>query len=362
MYNELEYKPSEGKKESIDFIKIANESYVDPREDIKPPETVLIQTSETGESRIIATLGNFSLIIGKAKSRKSFLMAIIAAALASTLSPFNLSGTLPPTKRNVLFFDTEQSRYHVQLLLNRICRLINVKIPENVKVHALRKYNAFERVEIIEHILYSTSNLGVVIIDGLRDLVTSINDEEQATIITGKLMKWSEELDIHIFTVLHQNKSDENARGHLGTEGLNKAETTLSATKSEGDKNITIVEPLSCRNQDPYAFAFEVIDDLPVFTENYEIRTQTKPSKIDLNDIENFKLFEMLNSIYSRQKSFGYSELVREVKYEFKKQFDKSIGDNKAKEVITYCKNEDWLIQEESKKPYTLGKYNKVSV
>jgi hypothetical protein len=32
---------------------------------------------------------------------------------------------------------------------------------------------------------------------------------------------------IHIHTILHQNKADENARGHIGTELNNKAETVL---------------------------------------------------------------------------------------------------------------------------------------
>ena len=47
---------------------------------------------------------------------------------------------------------------------------------------------------------------------------------------------------------LHQNKSDTNARGHIGTELNNKAETVLSVTVSEGNNDISIVEPQMSRN------------------------------------------------------------------------------------------------------------------
>jgi hypothetical protein len=41
----------------------------------------------------------------------------------------------------------------------------------------------------------------------------------------------------------------------------------------------------------------------------------------------------------------------------YKKQFNNKLGDNRAKELITDCKNNGWLLQEKRKSPYTLGDY-----
>ena len=65
----------------------------------------------------------------------------------------------------------------------------------------------------------------IVILDGIKDLMTDINDAVQATIIMEKLMALVKEQNCCIVCVLHQNKSeqDRNMRGSIGTELTNKA-------------------------------------------------------------------------------------------------------------------------------------------
>lgn len=65
----------------------------------------------------------------------------------------------------------------------------------------------------------------IVILDGIKDLMTDINDAVQATIIMEKLMALAKEQNCCIVCVLHQNKSeqDRNMRGSIGTELTNKA-------------------------------------------------------------------------------------------------------------------------------------------
>ena len=65
----------------------------------------------------------------------------------------------------------------------------------------------------------------ICIIDGIKDLMTDINDAVQATLIMEKLMALAKELNCCIVCVLHQNKSeqDRNMRGSIGTELTNKA-------------------------------------------------------------------------------------------------------------------------------------------
>ena len=316
---------------------------------------------KTKNNAILGTLGNFSLIIGKAKARKSFYVNIaLSTALSKDVMLGRFIGTLPKEQNEVLYVDTEQGKYHVQLAVKRICKLLNQPEPKNLHTYYLRSLTPKERLQFIETEIYSNDKIGFVVIDGIKDLVTSINDEEQATNIASKLLKWSEERNIHIVTVLHQNKSDANARGHIGTELINKAETVLEVAKAEGNNGISIVKPLQCRNIEPEVFAFEIDEfGLPIIAENYELRTETKTNKFDITELEDYKKFQLLTEIFSKGESFTYIDLVTQLGLAYKNQFQNSIGTNRAKELLTYCKNQNWLLQSKDKAPYTLGAFKK---
>jgi predicted ATP-dependent serine protease len=333
---------------------------IDVTEVIPPPQVAwsLANTKKDG-NEILGTLGNFSAIIGKAKSRKSFYVNIaVSTALRKDSILGRFSSDLPPDKNEVLYFDTEQGKYHVQLAVKRICTQIKEPEPKNLHTYYLRSLAPSERLEFIENEILSNDKVGFVIIDGIKDLVTSINDEEQATMIVSKLLKWTEERNIHIVTVLHQNKSDTNARGHIGTELINKAETVLEVAKAETDNNISIVTPLQCRNPAPEIFAFEINDfGIPIIAENFEVRTEIKKNKFDVTDLEDYKKFQLLTEIYSKGESFSYSELVIQLRLAYKNQFNTAIGVNRAKDLITDCKNNEWLLHEKLKAPYTLGSF-----
>ena len=44
----------------------------------------------------------------------------------------------------------------------------------------------------------------------IGDIIVGIDEEESIELVVGKLLKWTGEKDIHIMTVLHENKSDNN--------------------------------------------------------------------------------------------------------------------------------------------------------
>ena len=336
---------------------------IDVNEVIPKPQIAwsLTNTKSDGEA-VLGTLGDFGLIIGKAKSRKSFFISIaVSTALGNDLVLGRFKSYLPNNKIDVSYFDTEQSKYYVQKAVKRICTQVNQPEPKNLHAFHLRSLNPAERLQFIETEIYSNDNIGFVVIDGIKDLVTSINDESEATMIASKLLKWSEERNIYILTVLHQNKSDNNARGHIGTELINKAQTVLSVTKAENDSNISIVEPLQCRDIEPEIFAFEINEfGIPIIAENFEIRTETNKNKFDVTNIEDFKKYQLLTEVFSKGESFSYSKLVEQIVIAYKNQFKNSIGINRTKLLITDCSNNGWLKQEKDKAPYTLGAFEKV--
>ena len=80
-----------------------------------------------------------------------------------------------------IFFDTEQATYYSQRSARRVCGLLDKnfyhdELP-NFRAYSLRPFPPQIRLQIIEHLIYNTPNLGVVFIDEIRDLITSINDE-----------------------------------------------------------------------------------------------------------------------------------------------------------------------------------------
>ena len=337
---------------------------IDVKEDIALPQIAWSLLSVlSGAYEILGTLGNFSLITGKAKAKKSFLVNIaVSCALSKDLILGRFKSYLPAEQNEVLYFDTEQGKFHVQNAIKRICSLIGVAEPKNLHAFFLRSQTPAERLQFIENEIYINDNIGFVVIDGIKDLVTSINDEGEATMIASKMLKWTEERNIHILTVLHQNKGDNNARGHIGTELINKAETVLSVTVLENDKDVTVVEAQQCRNREPEPFAFRINENgLPV-EEDYEPPAKrTSNSSFGIN-LEDYQKFQLLTEVFSHGKDCKYGALVSQLKIAYKKQIGKEIGENKIKDLITYCKNNGWVIQSVEKGPYTLGVFNNSSV
>ena len=326
---------------------------IDPTDELKPPEVALEQKATYGENPILATQGNMSAVIGKAKSRKSFYVNMVLAAVLKEQEHNGLKGSLPEDKRGVLYFDTEQGIYHVQLAVKRICQQIDDDNPANLTVYPLRKFKPSVRVKLIEYAIENTPNVGFVVIDGIRDLVTSINDEDQATEITSLLMKWSEEKELHIMCVLHQNKNDSNARGHIGTELMNKSETVLSVTIDRSDKAVSVVEAEYCRNIAPEPFAFEVINNLPVIVKDYKPRQSKKEQQFDLFNLSEKMQCDLLDIAFTHNAEMTYSELVSQIQVAVKNIYSENVGINKVKAMVTNCKNNNYLHQEKERAPYT---------
>ena len=200
---------------TTDYENIWQKSLIHVTDEFALPPVVL----QAGEA-IIGTLGNFSVSTGKAKAKKTFnVSAIVAAALVNG-QVLEYQASFPESKRTILYFDTEQSLYHCQLVMQRILRLAKLPIdkePQNLKFSHLRAIaDPNERREIIRYAIYNTPNVGLVVIDGIRDLMLDINNSTEATKLVGDLMQWTSEQNIHIQTVLHLNKGDDNARGHMG--------------------------------------------------------------------------------------------------------------------------------------------------
>lgn len=325
-------------------------SFVNPKEPIGPPATCLSTGADESSKNSFATRGNLSLVTGKAKSRKTFFTSIALAAASKNAGVQRcIWGDLPGSKCLVLHFDTEQSKYHTQQVVKRVCSLMEVDKPENYRAYSLRRYSPKVRLDLIEYCIKKEPHLGFVIIDGIRDLVTSINDENQATEIASKLLKWTEDYDIHLMTVLHQNKGDNNTvRGHLGTELVNKAETIISIVKEQNNEDVSLIEFTETRSIAPQNLAFTIDENgLPELVPNYvpEPKQDNGKKAFQPSDIPENLHREVLKKVFERVPKPSYAQLWGQIKTEFM-AYAHSIGDNKAKELVKWYMSEGLIYKD----------------
>lgn len=203
---------------------------------------------------------NISGFIGRAKSRKSFAVTMFAAALCGGLNLYNKFKAIAAYK--VLYADTEQSADDVQLVTKRVNKMIGSE--DNLFMYALKPLNPKERIEAIE-LLLDKHKPDVLVIDGIKDLLYDINNAVESTVLMSLIQKWNVKYDIHISCVLHQNKADGNARGHIGTELDNKSQVLFRITQSEIDKSISEFKEVFGRGKGTGPFNFFINNDYADF-------------------------------------------------------------------------------------------------
>ena len=345
---------------TTDYENIWQKSLIHVTDEFSLPPIVL----QAGEA-IIDTLGNFSVSTGKAKAKKTFnVSAIVAAALVNG-QVLEYQASFPESKRTILYFDTEQSPYHCQLVMQRILKLAKLPIdkePQNLKFSHLRAIaDPNERREIIRYAIYNTPNVGLVVIDGIRDLMLDINNSTEATKLVGDLMQWTSEQNIHIQTVLHLNKGDDNARGHIGTELNNKAETVLQITKDNTMPERSIVAPSIIRSKpfEKFAFRLKEVEDeiciLEIDTSYTDADCKShRHSYHELSDTEHRKI---LTQAFSLHEVLPYGKLIVALKKAYTEVVGQSYGQTKLKELLQFLLNKAMVIKEERGK-YRLNRDN----
>ena len=307
---------------------------------------------------VIGTLGNFSASIGKAKSKKTFNVSAIVAAALKGGTVLLYSAELPGDKRKILYVDTEQSPYHCLKVMERILRMAGLPTDrdnENLEFLALRKYTPKERIAAVEQAICNTPGLGFVVIDGIRDMVYDINSPSESTRIISKLMQWTDDRQIHIHTILHQNKGDDNARGHIGTELNNKAETVLLVEKDKADSDTSTVSAMHIRAMDFEKFAFRINGNaLPELVESYkpQERKAGRPQQEEFDAYRHITEQQhriALEAAFALKEEYGYKEL-EDTLIKTYASAGVRLNHKKAVSLITMLRNKRMIVQENGRK------------
>lgn len=139
---------------------------------------------------------------------------------------------------HVLYADTERNlSYQLPAAIQKICNLAGfyiqsghpmpesfhftslIEIERQDRFHALESFIRHKRNEIPGHL--------VVVLDVLTDCVLDFNRPDGSLQLIDMMNRMINDSDCSFLCVIHENPGSEKARGHLGTEIINKASTVL---------------------------------------------------------------------------------------------------------------------------------------
>ena len=266
-----------------EYVQELRPYWLDPREDYPEPYHMLEYKGVP-----FSTIGGLGAISGQKKNGKTFVLAQLMAAIlgnGNERTQQYLPGLQVPERTieylghepKVLYIDTEMEKLNSAKVLRRVHWLCDwdMKMP-NERFNVLWLKNMpkdsdtkpYKRRYQLIKMAIEVVHPDVVFIDGLRDLLASINDEEAGTQILDELASLAEEQRMCIWCALHQNPSRKNdddemkMRGWIGTELGNKVSDTLISIKSKTANGVTFtVKQQDARSKDLDDWKFEITDD-----------------------------------------------------------------------------------------------------
>jgi hypothetical protein len=196
----------------------------------------------------IGTYGNFSVVSAPPKTKKTFLISLLTSVYLSGSNNFggNIKGHRED--RSVLHFDTEQGKWHAQRVFKRVLDMSDSDYSKFYLTFGLRTIGFKQRIEFIEYCLENKAEkIGLVIIDGIADLVSDV-----------KIMEWSTNYNCHIICVIHSNFGSEKMTGHLGSFIEKKTETQIQLEANTANKEWITVKCKRSRGYSFETFSFQV--------------------------------------------------------------------------------------------------------
>ena len=202
----------------------------------------------------IGTYGNFSFVQAPPKTMKTFFISLLASVYLGGSNKFG--GDLKGHRNDkcLIHFDTEQGKFHAQRVFRRVVDMNGGNDVGCYHTFGLRTVGFKHRIEFIEYYLkekIEKDKVGLVVIDGIADLVSDVNDLEQSNNVVQKIMEWSQKFSCHIITVIHSNFGSDKPTGHLGSLLEKKTETQIQLETNTVNKDWITVK---CKRSRGYAF------------------------------------------------------------------------------------------------------------
>lgn len=322
--------------------------------DFKNPPTTP-QPIVTISGVTIGSQGNLLGITGNEGSGKSnFLGGMLAGAMASKNQKVDSLGTQVLSNyygKAILYFDTEQSEDQLYSNLTYILKRSNRSSPPDwFRAYCLTNLSRKERLQVIiqsvDKFHHEFGGVHIVVIDGIGDLIGSLNDERESIHLIEELHRMAGIYQTCIACVLHLIPSGVKLRGHLGSELQRKAAGILCIEKDE-NSDVSCIKALKVRSGSPLdvpliEFAWEKEKGYHVFvgekSKDYKIKRKVNDLSIVVQEIMRDLTFISYTDLWTK--------LIEEM----------DVSERTAKGYIRFMLDNQMLLQSETDKLLRLKK------
>lgn len=329
-------------KEVVNLQEILHSRRYDPNKELEP-EQILLRI----DSHNIGSIQNIVTISGLPKQGKSrFIGAMIASALTrSTI--FDIQMKLPPGRREVALFDTEQGEYDFTKQIQFINKLSGSEFStDHFFAYNTREDFPKRQLELINTFLTMRPGCSVLFLDGILDLLDSFNDERASMQLMRLLKKWTKERNILIVNVLHRRKDGSATLGHIGSAVDRVSQSVLTVEKNK-ERNTYILRPEYLRSAEDFT-PIEIYYNRPAGEWQQTFHTpdedekvirfkKPKPQELDISEHRTNVL-----RIFNSQSLQRYSELTQNIIEMY------ACGMNWAKECVPYLISQGLIFKTEN--------------
>lgn len=295
---------------------------------------------------------------GKSSWLRQLLICVVAG-----LSRF-LGYKLYTRNKRAILVSTEDDEYAMSWLLNKANKTFNLR-PENLKSLTII-FDTFHLLERLD-LMLSESPADLIVIDAFSDIYgRSMNDTNQVRTFLNEYSQLAQKHKCLIIFLHHTGKRTEelspgkhNLLGSQGFEAKMRLVFELRKDQDEADKRHMCIVKANYLPEEYKRESFVLqFDENMTFTMTNErrsfdeLRPDAKDSKekkgIDPEDIAEETHMELLEKVYaslnlSSQDRVTYAKLWQEIKAVYNPDYP--FGNNKAKEFLTYFKEQEWIKQ-----------------
>jgi hypothetical protein len=283
------------------------------------------------EDAPIFSKGTINVIQGKAGVHKSRLAETLCSLL---LSPTGKGDYLGFARYNlgvgyyVAYIDTERNtQEHYPAAVQRIRERAGLdKKADNGKFYpvSIKQVQRVERQEAVKTwIAYVRDLMGkkgvgdwglFVVLDVVTDCVASFNREDETLALFDYLGDLCEVHKVTFLLIIHENPGSEKARGHTGTEAMNKADTQMQISYEAGgngeDSDLIKIRFLKTRNAArPTPVYLQYSKDAGgLIKADHDMVNEHVKSRTKNNDME--PLIDKLTELFDRSDKVPRKELI----------------------------------------------------
>lgn len=359
--NEQREKLSRKVKTKWQDVELYESEVLDPSKPFSPPDWAL-----SVHGTPFYAFDDYNYLQGQSGNGKSFTMCIYEAViLGAKFGDLKYIGTREKPK--ILHIDTEQSEGNVQLLMRRVYHLAGWEQgsdhSDQYQVVMLKETSRPDDrwAKVIKYC--DKYRPDFLFVDGMLDVVTSMNDEEGCNIVVGEAGALASIYGLCFVGICHENPTNAKDKekdgpakpaGHVGSYSQRKASAGQSTVKILIDDTTPVfsVNPKKVRNKDYKGFRF-TIEDTDIVVDGNEYTIGIPKWMDDGGEVEEATTDNRKEDVRSAVKSIqwsvnglSYTELEKELK-SYGITSKRKLGD-----YITLSKQYGFVVQNPDTKRY----------